>query len=71
MRKLTKTKLIISGNIIEIIKYGNGLVYGSSEYRKPEISKYTAKKPSSIENRQRSIEDSKRRLKRLINANVG
>ena len=71
MRKFSHIKIIISGNIIEIIRFRDGFMYGQSPYKKAEISRNTIKKPSSIENRQRSIEDAQRRLKRLINANAG
>lgn len=71
MRKLTNTKIIISGNIIEIFKFENEFIYGPLEHKTKSFKVCTNKKTDPTENRQRSIENAQRKLKRLVNANAG
>jgi len=70
MRKLTNTKLIISGNIIEIFKYEKSFIHGKIENKTQYTGINKNKNTNSLENRQRSIENAQRKLKRLINANA-
>ncbi|MCK4919359.1 MAG: hypothetical protein KAS01_03145 [Candidatus Pacebacteria bacterium] len=71
MRKITNTKLIISGNIIELFEYEKGFIYGPIENKSQGSTMSTNKNTNSMENRQRSMENAQRNLKRIINANAG
>ncbi len=74
---ITRKKFIKSGNILELFEYGKAVKYGKSEKEScPRIKKvFDMNNPIiakiKLENRKRSLENSRAKLKRLINANAG
>ena len=71
MRKFTNTKLIISGNIVEIFQFEKPFIHGKIENKTQQTSSNKISQSNPLENRQRSIENAQRKLKRLVYANAG
>lgn len=85
MRKLTDRKVIICGSVIEVIRYGKDILYGSKDKRddsipdKEEIIKKAVRKQKAesrklavgnSETREKSASRARTGLRRLINSNA-